>query len=232
MNMRLLGTSAAAALILTASHAFAATLTFDNFTTEQYAGDTPRFGVGSPTTVAGGAGTGFLGTSRTFTVDNTQFAGNSGLATTLESFGGLLSFNNESGARGTATLTYADVGSLNANRNNGSFFFDVVAFDGNAVFTLTGSDTSGRTLFYTEDLASGFSPTLQFRDITGSDVFDFSNVASLSFTIDTADTADSIDGRLASIQVSAVPLPASGLLLLGAFGGAAALRRRKARKAA
>ena len=57
-------------------------------------------------------------------------------------------------------------------------------------------------------------------------------MASLSFKIDTSTTRGNVDGQLDSITVSAVPVPASGLLLLGAFGGAAALRRRKAKKAA
>ena len=40
------------------------------------------------------------------------------------------------------------------------------------------------------------------------------------------------DGALAAIEVAPVPLPASGLLLLGAAGGLAALRRRKAKATA
>jgi hypothetical protein len=46
---------------------------------------------------------------------------------------------------------------------------------------------------------------------------------------DTSPTAQGRDGwDIDSVSVSAVPVPAAGLLLLGALGGLAALRRRKA----
>ena len=38
---------------------------------------------------------------------------------------------------------------------------------------------------------------------------------------------DSLGGLLDDVSISAVPLPAGGLLLLGALGGLAAMRRRK-----
>lgn len=227
MNMKLLGTSAVAAVLL-AAPAFAATYTFDDFTTAQIAAAQPT----TSNTVAGGPGTGFTAASRTFTTENTAFQGDPIGATELQSFGGILAFNNNSGARGKGTITYDGVGDLMNSREKGAFLFEVIDFDGNAEFAVTGQDNFGNTISYFEDLASGFSATLRFSEFTGYETFDFSNVAFLNFSIDSTNTANDIDGRLGSIQVSAVPVPASGLLLIGALGGAAALRRRKARKTA
>lgn len=229
MNMKFFATTAAAAVLL-AAPAMAATYTFDNFTTTQTAFDS-----GNPTSTAvGGPTSGFQGTSRDFLVENSQ-PSLSGFpaATTLTSGGGVLAFDNDVGSQGKASLTYNGVGDLMANVNNGAFLFNVLQFDGNAEFMLIGSDNSGGTLTYSETLANIFSPVLKFSDILGSDTFNFGDVASLTFSISsTATNADSIDGALSSIEISAVPVPASGLLLLGAFGGVAALRRRKAKKAA
>ena len=107
-------------------------------------------------------------------------------------------------------------------------------FDGDAVFSVFGTDANDNTISYSENLLTGFSPILRFNEFTfaGTSAFDFNNVAALSFKIDSTSTRGNVDGQLASIEVSAVPVPASGLLLLGALGGAAALRRRKAAKKA
>lgn len=229
MNMKFFGTTAAAALLLTAP-AFAATYTFDDFSTNQVAADT---GPTPTSTVAGGPGTGFVSSDRVFTVSNTQGSvGGSDEATKLEATGGFLQFSNDVGARGTGTVTYNGVGDMKADKNTGSFIFNITNFDNLADFTLAGLDASGNTLSYNEAITPLVSPVLKFSDITGSGVFDFSNVTSLSFTISSAMSADSVDGALNGIEVSVIPIPASGLLLFGALGGAAALRRRKARKAA
>lgn len=57
----------------------------------------------------------------------------------------------------------------------------------------------------------------------------FSVVAGGNYTLSFSGSGanDSLGGLLDNVAISAVPLPASGLLLLGAFGGVAALRRRK-----
>ena len=230
MNMKFFATTAAAAVLL-AAPAMAATFTLDDFNTEQLA-------VADPTTTTTTVGGQYAAASRDFTVDATV-AENSGSnlasSTRLESYGGLLSFSTTSSVRGSAELTYNMLNLMNS-REKGFFTFNIVpgTFDGDAVFSVNGTDGGGNTISYSENLLSGFSPILRFNEFTfaGANPFDFTNVASLSFKIDTSTTRGNVDGQLDSITVSAVPVPASGLLLLGAFGGVAALRRRKAKKAA
>lgn len=229
MKLGILSAAAVAVSTMFAVPAFALTVTLDDFTTAQKVADLPDGPVPNVSTVPGGVSTGFLGTSRTFTATNTVFSGFPEAATTLQAGVGLLAFNNDSGARGKAELVYDGVGDLmNTAAGGGAFIFDVISFDGNAEFSLSGLDSFGKTVSYFENLASAsFSPILKFTELTGYELFDFSNVASLSFTFSSENTADDIDGRLASITVASVPIPASGLLLLSAAGGLAALRRRR-----
>lgn len=207
-----------------AAPASALTTIIDDFTTNQIVTADPA----SSDTVLGGGATGIAATDRTFFVDNTvpdAFA-----QTSLKTSAGELSFNNDSGARGFASITYTGLGDLIGTGTSGYFFFEVVAFDGNADFAFEVEDGSGHTATYTESLFSGFNPQLQFSELTGYEIFDFTNVTRLVLSIDSTNTADSIDGRLASFSVvSTVPLPASGLLLLGSFGAIAAARKRKSR---
>ena len=230
MNMKFLATSAVAAVMLSAP-AFAATFTLDSFTTEQLV-------IADPETTDLNVGGDYAADSREFFVDATV-AENSGSnlngSTRLESFGGILSFSTTSSVRGTATLTYSGLNLMNS-RDTGFFNFVVVpdTFDGDAVFSVFGEDADGNTISYSENLLADFSPILRFNEFEfgESDMFDFSNVATLAFTFDTSNTRGNVDGQLASIEVSAVPVPAAGLLLLGAMGGLAGLRRRKAKQAA
>jgi hypothetical protein len=230
MNMKFLATSAAAAALL-AAPAMAATFTLDSFDTEQYA-------VADPANTVQNFGGDYAAASRDFTVDATvaeNTGSNLNNSTSLESFGGILSFSTNSSIRGSAQLTYKTVNLMNT-REKGFFTFNVVpnTFDGDAVFTVAGTDNNGDTITYSENLLSGFNPVLRFNEFTfgASNAFNFNDVAALSFKIDSTNTRGNVDGQLASIEVSAVPVPAAGLLLLGALGGAAALRRRKTAKKA
>ena len=91
MNMKFLATSAAAALLL-AAPAMAATFTLDSFDTYQVAQADPA----ATSTTAGGS---YAALSRDFDVDAT-FAENAGSnlngSTKLESFNGILSFSTTS----------------------------------------------------------------------------------------------------------------------------------------
>ena len=230
MNMKFFATTAAATVLL-AAPAFAATFTLDDFNEAQLA-------VANPANTVPNVGGDYAAASRDFKVEATV-AENAGAdldaSTRLQSRGGLLSFSTTAGVRGSAELIYGGLNLMNS-REKGFFTFNIVpdTFDGNALFTVSGVDANENTITYTENLVTGFSPILRFNQFTfdESNTFDFGDVASLSFKIDTTGTRGNVDGQLDSITVSAVPVPASGLLLLGAFGGVAALRRRKAKKAA
>ncbi|MFZ3584582.1 VPLPA-CTERM sorting domain-containing protein [Loktanella sp. DJP18] len=104
----------------------------------------------------------------------------------------------------------------NVNNNVEGLNFTLIAqdFGGNqvaGVFNNMGTKVSGTTARYEIEFASTGGPftSLIVQDNSG--------------------TADGFD--LDAIAVSAVPVPAAGLLLLGALGGLGAMRRRKAQKA-
>ena len=205
---------------------------FDSFNINQKAVDVPVSGSSqaSSTTIAYGNGT------RTLTAKNTANNGQPGGATSLEAVGGSLSFSNADKATGKGTLTYTGVGNLVYGADP-YFLFDVGTFDNVAQFSVDVTDNSMNTSTYSETLAPGFDPQLFFSQFMGS--ADFSNVATLSFMIDTTNVPGfgpvyRVDGSLDAISVgaSAVPLPAAGLLLLGGLGGLGGLRKLRRRQTA
>lgn len=239
MFMKVLGAAASAAVLFGASQASAAVLVIDSFETAQWVQD-------APVTVNASQveGSGILGGFRDLAVQNTQADGDNTNATELRVTNGKLKFSNISGAKGTGTLTYdgnddpttvntAGLGGINLLIGTDPYFyFGLPAdepFDNTALFTVTVWDTLGGTSTYQEVLAPGFNQELSFTQFAG---VDFSTIGALQFFVSTADYNISVDGALDLIEVRAgdiapVPLPASGLLLLGGFGGLTFLRRRR-----
>jgi hypothetical protein len=106
----------------------------------------------------------------------------------------------------------------------------------NAISFVWGSPDSYNSIqFFKSGVAVAFD-SLSGTQVTG---YGPNNIANAQVTVRATDYFDSFRFtstqaafEYANLEVSAVPLPAGGLLLIAALGGAAALRRRKAPKAA
>ena len=111
-----------------------------------------------------------------------------------------------------------------------------ITLDGGGLFTLTGFSytlqgqpstlelTTNLGGFVLETPAPGPATTVYFADLTGE--VGFTDVTSIQFD-NIGQGTFRIDGFVGSFDdPSQVPLPAAGLMLLTALGGAAALRRR------
>ena len=108
-----------------------------------------------------------------------------------------------------------------------------------ATYQLTfdfGNNQNTKSAFVAEVLSFGFGATSYSLSIfsqpamTASSVYSFvaANSKQTLFFADTGTTPGDNGGPLLdNVRLSVVPLPAGGLLLLGALGGIAALRRRK-----
>lgn len=240
MMKKLLGAAASAAVLCTGAQAFAATLVIDDFSVEQRVQDTPGFE--SNVSAVGGS---MLGGFRDLSVVNTAADGSNRAATELHVTGGNIKFSNVAGARGEGTLTYdgdddtssVNTTGLNANLLIGTdpFFYFAsppnVTFDNVAEVRIQVWDMLGNTGIYTETIDADYDPELSFSDAAFAGI-DFSQIGALQFFISSSNTNDSVDGAITGIEVRAgdvapIPLPASGLLLLGGMGGLTFLRRRK-----
>lgn len=220
IDLKKMALGVAAAVMLSAAPSFAALVVLDDFdSAPQQAIDVPYTGVSNTSTVAYKSG------DRTLTATNTSNNGFPVAATSLQISNGSLSFSNNDQATGSGMLSYTNVGNLILGPKP-FFLFDVGYFDGIARFIASVTDTEGRSSTYSELLQPGFNPKLFFSQFTGT--ADFSLVDVLSFTIDTTGLLPNVDGSLDRISISAIPLPAGGLLLIFGLGGLAALRRKKA----
>lgn len=219
IDLKKMAMGVAAAVLLSAAPSLAATFVLDDFSTAPHrAVDEPFAGSSNVSSVA------FRSGERILTAENTANNGFADAATTLAVAGGRLSFSNDDQATGRGTLTYTNVGDIVLGPKP-FFLFDVGFFDGVANFFASVTDTMGRTSTYSELLQPGFNPRLLFSQFTGT--ADFNIVQELAFAIDTTGGVRGVDGSLERITISAIPLPAGGLLLVFGLGGLAALRRKK-----
>jgi hypothetical protein len=189
-----------------------------------------------------------LGDWRHLFVENDQgFAA----GTTLQVTAGNLEFSNAVFASGRGTITYDGMGGfdpiggtpVNPTGLGGVNFligpapfleFDVTSFESNLFVQIDAWDTSGNQTRYTETLppAGLFSPLLPLEDFEplGAE-FDWTQVGALQFfvesSIDAADPDGGYDGAIESVELNAIPLPASAFLVLGGLGGLTLLRARR-----
>lgn len=247
------------ALLVGASAASAMTVTVDDFTDDQFVQDLPDTLVNA-SVIPGGmiGGTRYLevenadsvqaGTQLNSTSGNISFnnaAGTSGI--------GYIVYDGTTD-RGLATNTDIGVG-INTTGLGGldvvagpsiaeTFFsFDLSDFNpgsggSTALFSAVAYDMFGNVGQFDEIVgAADISPALPLLAFTGS--VDWTNLGALAFIIDSRSGTDSVlgefgginfDGKVGSITINQVPLPASVLMLLsgvGAIGGGGFLRRKK-----
>lgn len=245
-NFSKIASIAAVATLATAPMATAASLLIDDFTTAQEVGFTPSGIVPQSSQVNG---PGILGGYRDMWVNT--IGPNTTLGTKLEAGTvfdpeGELQFSNADAVVGQGLIVYdgSNVATSLATINPlglggidftlGGLFtwfeFEVSSFESDLLFEAVVSDMTGGSAWYTEILPpiGLFSPILPLTDFVGT--VDWTDVGALAFRV-TAQ-GPGYDGAIKSIKISAIPLPASALLLLGGLGGlaglSAAAKRRRA----
>ncbi|MEM6933369.1 MAG: hypothetical protein AAF526_07225 [Pseudomonadota bacterium] len=241
MNMKTFfkAVAAAAAVSVTSPAAMAASILIDSFDFQQQVGAQEILpSLPAMSTVTDGS---IRGGNRTLEVSTTS---SSFAATQLESTGigavpdaSVLRFSNTSSTGGSATVTYgiaaggAALGDLTDMGVNDRLFFGNITGDLAGTTLLTTVVAGNGTFDFLEALGGSPTPFTLFESFESMGVFaDFSSVSSLTFEFNAPNT---FDGTVSLI--SAVPLPASALLLLGGLGGlagASAVGKRRRRKEA
>jgi hypothetical protein len=131
-----------------------------------------------------------------------------------------LDSNNNSSMRQTVSLT--------AGRYLLSFWYSPRALQGNAQAQTNGVSYAIANLAGNVTGPGGLNGTTvgNWTEITG--FFDVGADSTYNLDFAAVGTSDSYGGFIDNVSVAAVPVPAAGLLLVGALGGLAALRRRRA----
>ncbi len=208
-----------AATVITLAAGVAHAVTVDNFTTTGTTGSVIGTG-GESASFSDGGG---IGTTRVVeaSIVDTAMAGLNGevRADSNDLNNARFEFETSSLANGAVSLTYSGLGGVDLS--GGPLQFADVVND--SAFSLNVAITSGTT---TEALDFTIGAFNVMEDL----VFDISGLSTASSADEIVFTlvSDDQSGDISFGEISIVPVPAAGLLLLGAVGGIAALRRLKA----
>ena len=131
-----------------------------------------------------------------------------------------LDSNNNSSMHQTLSLT--------AGRYLLSFWYSPRALQGNSQAQTNGISYAIANLAGSVTGPGGVNGTKvgDWTEITG--IFNVGADSTYNLDFAAVGTSDSYGGFIDNVSVAAVPVPAAGLLLVGALGGLAALRRRRA----
>ena len=209
-------TLAAAAITLAAGAASA--ITVDNFLTTNSTGAI----IGTGPTSGGFTDSAGIGTSRTVTATiNSALMGlNAEIkADSNENNTGRFNFEADSLANAEVSLAYTGLGGVDLAAN----VLQLVAVANDSAFNLNVSITSGGSTD-DADFSIGAFNTMDTLSFDLSGISGATSADEVVFTF----LADEHGGDISFGEISQVPVPAAGLLLVGALGGMAALRRRKA----
>lgn len=211
-NLKVLATTAAAAVALPGLALAAPVLLIDDYSTDQAVADAPIGSVETTSTVG----------NRTFTVDNR--GGTAAFASSLSSGveNAWLDFTNQTGVAGQASVEYNFDAPLDLS-NGRAFTVDLVSYDQSsttASLALAANGSIVERMIGDEDIG-----TLSF-DFDAFEGVDFSSVSSVSLFLD-AQTAPAVDIAVDNLGVAPIPLPAGGVLLVGGLAGLGLLRRKR-----
>lgn len=214
-------TLTAAAMTLAAGAASA--ITVDNFNT--IASDTQSGVAGTVASIsdAGGLGSGRvieaeIDSLANMMAQNGQITVNSGGLNP-----GRFEYEASSGVNGSLTMSYSGLGGVDL----AALPLQLVAVTNDSAFDLTIEVTSGTGLGAVTDSDSFvIADDNEWETI----LFDLSNITTASSADEIVLTfvAEDHGGDISFSEISQIPVPAAGVLLIGALGGMAALRRRKA----
>lgn len=249
-------TIAAVASLFAAPAAMASSITIDDFQEEQLVQDVPGSGISTSSVVSDGmlGGSRYMEVENNDNVNaGTQLNAQNGTLgfnnSSLTSGVGYIVYDgttNRTQATNTSIGTGVKTDGLSENLLVGTFSqtffsFDLSGFNpggtSTALFSAFAWDVDGKRAEFSEIVGvADISPDLFLSEFSG-DPIDWGQVGALAFRIDSRVGSNdpilgdfggiNFDGTVGAVTISAIPLPASALLLLGGLGGLSIVARRR-----